>query len=157
LLKPLEAKVNDEVLAGPGVPFVVPRLLTEIPNMKAVISSFEMQPGYTCYPIAYFSENPVHGAVLHQPWGRQAYQVRNEEGQYEGWMSANDKWDFDLRPWIEKGLLLWINPGDQALALQNQPPCPYVGLQGVQAPQKIVKGNVETGTLPTGEQLQPFE
>lgn len=156
-MSPAEAKVNGEVLAGPGVPFVVPRMLAEVPHMKAVISSFQMPPGYQCYPAAYFSENPLHGALLHQSWGRQAYQVRNAEGAYEGWTSANDQWDFDLQPWIDKGLLLWINPGDPAHTLQSQPPCPYVNLPGTRAPQKIVQGILEICPLPTGEKLEPFE
>jgi len=157
LNRPVEAEMVPEVLPGPGVPFVVPRLLKEIPAMKAVISSLMMPPGYTCFPIAYFSEHPVHGAFLHQPWGRQAYQVLNEQGAYEGWSSANDLLDFELQPWIDRGLLLWINPTDTALTLQSRPPCPYANLPGVRAPQKIVRGNLQVLPLPTGEKLHPFE
>ena len=157
LNRPVEAELIPEVLPGPGAPFVVPRMLEEIPKAKAVIARFTMPPGYTCYPIAYFSEQPVHGAFLHQPWGRQAYQVLNEEGAYEGWSSANDKLDFELQPWIDKGVLLWINPADTALTLQTRPPCPYVNLPGLRAPQRIVRGKLETLPLPTGEKLQPFE
>jgi hypothetical protein len=155
--KSLAGQVAKEIIPGPGVPFVVPRLLTEIPEMKAVISSFQMPQGYVCYPAAYFSEKPADSALLHQPWARQAYDMFDEEGKFKGWQSKNDKWDFDLQPWVDKGLVLWINPGDKALSLQNKPPCPYVNLPGVRAPQKIVKGNIEVGPLPTGEKLQPFE
>ncbi len=154
--RPLETELIPEVLPGPGVPFVVPRLL-EIPTMKTVVSSFTIPPNYMAYAIAYFSENPLHGALLHQPWGRQAYQVLDENGKYEGWTAANDKIDFDLGPWIDKGLVLWVNPGDSTLTLQNRPPCPYVNLPGVRAPQKIVRGELETMPLPTGKRLQPFE
>ncbi len=157
LNRPVEAERIPEMLPGPGVPFVVPRLLEKIPAMKAVLSQFSLPPDYPCYPIAYFSEKPVHGSLLHQPWARQAYQVRDEQGKYEGWYSANDKLDFDLQPWIDKGLLLWINPGDSALTLQTRPPCPYLDLPGVRAPQKIIRGKLETLPLPTGEKLQPFE
>jgi hypothetical protein len=154
---PIEAEMIPEVLPGPGVPFVIPRMLEKVPAMKAVISRFTMPPGYECYPIAYFSEKPVHGALLHQAWGRQAYQVLDEEGKYEGWSAANDKLDFELQPWIDKGVLLWINPGDTEFTLQSRPPCPYVNLPGVRAPQKIVRGKLETMPLPTGERFQPFE
>lgn len=156
-LQPAEAKTNDDVYAGPGVPYVVPRMLEEIPSMKAVISSFTMPPGYVCHVIAYFSQNPVHGSLLHQPWGREAYQVLNEKGEYEGWFAANDKIDFELQPWIDKGELLWIKPGDAALTLQTRPPCPYVNLPGVRLPQRIIRGKLETRPLPTGEKFQPFE
>jgi hypothetical protein len=155
--QPQEAQQLPEILAGPGVPFVVPRLFEDVPEMKAVIYSFTMPPGYLCYAIGYFSPQPVHGALLHQPWARPAYQVRNEQGEYESWRSANDKFDFDLQPWIDQGQLLWINPGDPKLTLQSRPPCPYVGLEGVRAPQKIVRGKLEIGPLPTGQPLQPFE
>jgi len=155
--KSIGGRTVKEILPGPGVPFVVPRLLTEVPGMKAVISNFEMPAGYICYPIAYFSETPVDSALLHQPWGRQAYDMLDEAGKFKGWRSANDKWDFDLQPWIDKGVLLWINPGDTTLTLQSRPPCPYVNLPGVRAPQRIVRGNVETRPLPTGEKLEPFE
>jgi hypothetical protein len=148
---------NREVLPGPGVPFVVPRLLNLVPDMKAVISSFTLPPGFTAYPIAYFSETPVDSEFLHQPWARQAYDMVDDQGQVKGWRSANDSWDFDLQPWIEKGKLLWIIAGDATLLLRNQPPCPYVNLPGTRAKQKIVRGSLETQPAPGGEQLQPFE
>jgi hypothetical protein len=156
-LQPSEAATNDDVYAGPGVPYVVPRMLNDIPSMKVVASMILIAPGYTGYAMAYFSENPVHGSLLHQPWGREAYQVLNEKGEYEGWFAANDIIDFDLQSWVDKGALLWINPGDAALTLQSRPPCPYVNLPGVRAPQRIIKGKLETRPLPTGEKFQPFE
>lgn len=155
-LVPAEAAVNEEVLPGPSVPFVVPALL-ELPTMKAVISSFTMPPGYTAYPIAYFAKKRFHGALLHQPWGREAYQVRNAAGQYESWTVATHPWDFNLEPYVNNGVLLWINPGDSTLTLQSQPPCPYVNLPGARQPQKIANGNIELLPPPTGTPLQPFE
>jgi hypothetical protein len=53
--------------------------------------------------------------------------------------------------------LMWIKAGDATFTLQNRPPCPYVNLDGVRAPQKIIRGKLETMPLPTGEKLQPFE
>lgn len=155
--KPAEAEAIPEALPGPGAPYVVPRMFAEVPEMKAVVSTLPIPPGYTGYPIAYFSEKPAHGALLHQPWGRESYQVRNEDGEYESWRSANDKIDFDLQPWIDRGLLLWIEPGDSSLVLRNRPPSPYVGLAGVRAPQKISRGNLQALPLPSGQPLQPFE
>ena len=153
---PAESAVNREIVPGPPVPFVVPALI-ELPTMKAVISSFTMPPGYTAYPIAYFAKQRFHGGLLHQPWGREAYQVRDESGKYESWAVATHPWDFDLQPYIDKDLLLWINPGDSKLVLHSQPPCPYVNRPGARQPQKIVKGQITLLPPPTGKPLEPFE
>ena len=153
---PSEAAVHRTVLPGPGAPFVVPRLL-EIPGMRAVIWSFGLPKGDLCYPIAYFSEEPLHGAFLHQPWGREAYQVFNIEGEYEGWTIANDPWEFEPRPWIDRGLLFWIKPGDESLTLRREGSCPYENLAGIRKPQVIRKGKLSTLSLPTGERLRIFE
>ncbi len=155
-LKPTESEWNGEVEPGPGAPYVVPRLLDEL-KMRAVISSFTMPKGYVCYPIAYFSEEPVHGALLHQPWGRQAYRVFNEAGESEGWWSANDVIDFDIESRVAAGSVLWIQAGDESLKLHGESPCPYANLPGVRAPQRIVKGELRTLPLPTGETFKPFE
>ncbi|MEK7641384.1 MAG: hypothetical protein AAB365_00135 [Patescibacteria group bacterium] len=155
--QPVEASSNDMVVPGPGAPFVVPRMLEKIPSMKAVISKTQLFPGYTCYLIAYFSESPVHGSLLHQPWGREAYQVLDEKGEYEGWFAANDIWDFDLLPWIKKGVLQWISSGDTTLTLHDDVPCEFLNLPGVHLQQFIERGVLKTKPLPTGEPLQPFE
>ncbi len=40
-------------------------------------------------------------------------------------------WDFELAPWIQAGKLLWIAPGDDALALRSDvDACPYLALPG---------------------------
>ncbi len=154
-IKPAEAKPVEEALPGPGAPFVVPRMV-ELPTMKTVISSFRLPRGYTAYAIAYFSEEPLHGAFLHQPWAREAYQALDENGEYQGWTVANDLWDFDLQPWVERGLLWWINPGDDSLTLHQSGPFPYADTPGVRAPQLIKDGELEQLALPTGQDLDIF-
>lgn len=153
---PEEAAVHMEVYPGPGSPFVVPRLLG-LPGMAAVVSSLMFPSGDTAFPVAYFSEKPFHGALLHQPWGREAYRVFDENGKPEGWSVATDPLDFQLAPWIERGLLSWIHPGDGSFSLERQLPCPYDGAGGVRAPQRIEQGVVRWLPLPGGEPVEPFE
>ena len=153
--QPEEANVHRTVRPGPGAPFVVPRML-ELPDMSAVLSSRMLPYGDEAYLIAYFSKNPVHGALLHQPWCREDFEVFDEEGEYQAWTISNDQWDFDLRAWIEKGRLMWINPGGDSLTIRRQGDCPYENQPGVRAPQIIQRGKLSLLPLPTGEPVNPF-
>jgi len=154
--EPAEASVHKTVRPGPAVPFVIPRLLG-LPGMRAVVSTLSLPHGDTAYLIAYFSPLPMHGGLLHQPWPYVDYSVTDERGEYLGWSAHNDTWDFDLKPWIENGQVMWINPGDPTLTVQRGLPCPYMTLVGVRAPQSIDRGKLSTLDLPTGEPLQPFD
>ncbi|MBF0233806.1 MAG: hypothetical protein HQK65_12325 [Desulfamplus sp.] len=154
--EPSEAAVVDEILPGPGVPFIIPRLL-ELPKMVAVISDLKLSNEYKCYLIAYFSQTPIHGAYLHQPWTREAYQVVDTNGKYQGWSISTDPWDFDLEPWIKKNKVFWIEPDDSTHILHTTLPCPYTNLSGVKAPQLIKNGKLIQLPLPTGKTLEPFE
>ncbi|MCB1790422.1 MAG: hypothetical protein KDJ24_09015 [Gammaproteobacteria bacterium] len=153
---PAEAEVHRTVRPGPGVPFVIPRLL-DLPGMRAVLSSVVLPHGDTAYLTAYFSPDPIHGALLHQPWARIDYEVLDEGGENQGWGVANDLWDFELGTWIENGKLAWILPGDDTFSLHTDGPCPYLDLPGVRAPQSVERGKVSTLDLPTGEPPQPFD
>ncbi len=146
---PAEAKVHREVRPGPGVPFVVPQMLT-IPGMRAVIAQVDLALGDTGYAISYFSEGPVHGGYLHQPWGRNAYQVFDADGNYEAWSTSSEAWDYALGPWLDRELLLWIEPGDAKLVLHKGKPCPYENLAGTRAPQEISEGTIYLLTSPSG-------
>jgi hypothetical protein len=153
--EPAEAEPNGQVLPGPGVPFVVPRLLS-LPGMSAVISSCGMPKGDTAYVIAYFSEAPVDPLQLHQPWAREGFSVGEDTGDAT-WGAASDVWDFDLRPWIADGRGKWIDPGDASLTLRESGPCPYVGLPGAREPQMIDMGRLTALPLPDGQPIDPFE
>jgi hypothetical protein len=154
--EPAEARVHRTVRPGPGAPYVVARLF-ELPGMRAVVSAVALPHGDTAYLTAYFSPEPIHGALLCQPWGSVDYEVRDAHGEGQGWGVANDVWDFDLKPWLKSGQLAWINPGDPALAIQTEGPCPFVDLPGTRAPQSIDRGSLSVLDLPTGEPPQPFE
>ena len=146
---PSEAKVHREILPGPGVPFVIPRI-AQIETMQMVVSCFTLPHNDTAYLTAYFSDEPVHSVYLHQPWGREAYQVVSLDGEYEGWSASGDAWDFDLQPWIDQGLLSWIVPGDTSYMLVREGDCPFVSCAGVRLPQKITRGVIEQLALPDG-------
>jgi hypothetical protein len=151
-----ESASNGLVLPGPGVPFVVPRLLNEL-GMTAVLSQIDLPLGDTAYTIAYFAEEPLDSEMIHQPWARESVSIVDEEGEVVGWGAMNDIWDFDLQPWIEKGSIQWIVPGDETLTLVSAGDCPFVGLPGVPLPQLIRVGEMLTTDLPDGEALYPFE
>lgn len=154
------SEVGDLVLAGPDVPYVVPRLL-ELPGMVAVISRLELATGDLAYPIAYFSTEDVHPSRLHQTWTRADLWFTTPDGK-SGWAAKNDPWDFDLGPWIERGSVRWIAPGDEAVRVVkggggSGVECPFAGLPGDRQPQYLSGGQRELGELPSGEPMMPFE
>ena len=154
---PVEAGELDEILPGPGVPYVIPDLL-KLPGMRAVLSSFSDDAGDTCYAIAYFAPKRFHGAFLHQPWPRKRQEVYDGNGGYEGWRIADNKWDFELGPWLKRKALLWIAPGEPSSPkVCKGTPCPYENLPGVRQRQLIRKGEISLLPLPEGKTFKPFE
>ena len=154
--KPTES--TEEVIPGPEVPFVVPRLL-ELKGMVAVVSQLKLHTGDVAYPIAYFSEEEIPPQELHQPWLRPDLWFKTPEGA-AAWLIANDTWDFDLKPWVDSRKLRWVaerKGKSVVLAGDSGIPCPYLNLGGEKRPQLIVAGDRDLGELPTGEPLSPFE
>jgi len=151
------AEVKEEVLPGPDVPFVVPKLL-ELPEMVAVVSAIELATGDTAYPIAYFSTAEIPPVMLHQPWCRKDYWFKTEEGN-SVWSVANDPFDFDLVPWIRRGKLKWVDLAEEGLPLRplGDEPCPFVDLPGDRENQILEGGMRDLVGLPTGEPCNPFE
>ncbi len=150
------SEVQTGVLAGPGVPFVVPRLL-ELPTMQAVVSELTIGAGDTGYLIVYFSDEPPAEAELHQPWRHQSYVLHDDAGNPVAAHLTNDPWDFELRPWIERGALRWIAPGDAQLTLRDAPESPYMGLPGVRKAQVIQSGAVSLKEPPDGSEIGIYE
>jgi len=152
---PLE--VQEEVLPGPEVPFVVPRLLS-LPGMVAVIGQLALETGDIAYPIAYFSKEAIRPRDLHQPWLRE--DLWFEEGNETLWTTANDVWDFDIVPYVASGQVKWLRPGLKDLTLldnNSEEVCPYINLTGERRPQILADGDVEYADLPNGEPLEPFD
>ncbi len=131
-----------KVHPGPEVPYVIPRLL-KIPGMIAVIGRLEMNNGYIAYPIAYFAKKRPPARDLAAEWRNTTgtYWYKNEKGEGE-WREETDPWDFNLRPWIERGKVGWCPPDSGNTFISTEPPekCPYLDLPGRKKPI-IVEGN----------------
>lgn len=151
------AEVRVQVIPGPGAPFVVPRLL-QLPGMKAVVGRIELTTGDIAYPIAYFSTEKIEPIQLHQPWCRADFWFANEDGD-AAWSIANDKFDFDLAPWMAAGRLLWtdLTQEDAPVLGVAGGSCPFLDLPGVRQPQQVGGGEVVLMGLPTGAPVNPFD
>jgi hypothetical protein len=151
-------EVVQEVIPGPEVPFVVPRLLG-LQGMVAVIRELKLETGDVAYPIAYFSDQDIPPAKLHQPWLRQDLWFKTEDGD-ASWLIANDKWDFDLKPWLEQKRLRWVIELDGEFVIRDVDSgkvCPYLDLPGERRPQVLNTGEREFADPPTGVPFNPFE
>ncbi|NJO18747.1 MAG: hypothetical protein HC877_24410 [Thioploca sp.] len=117
---------KEDARPGPEVPYVVARLLNSHPTRVAVISTVAMFNGYTAYPIAYFSqEEPLNFNAFNASWGRETYDVPG------GWTDkVDDVFDYDLLPWVERGKIKWIEPGDETHTLSQSQRFPYANLPG---------------------------
>ena len=126
---------DDLVRPGPAVPYVIPRLVDD--GCVAVLSSLPIG-AHTGYVIAYFAEH--FDTPRANDWGANQYPV---DGGWDEVIEDASAFDFDLRPYVERGQLRWIAPGDQDLALHDDVEgCPYVDLPGLRAPQRIEGGQL---------------
>jgi hypothetical protein len=120
-----------DVHPGPGVPFVVPRLL-QLPQMTAVLSQLAIEGG-VAYPIAYFAPRRPPAQALTAGWARTNHVYTTQLGVH-GWRAAGETLDFDLAPALDSGRLRWCSPGTARLA---DGPCPYLDMPGPREPQVI--------------------
>lgn len=128
---------------GPGVPYVIPRMLSE-EGVLAVINQIPVGP-HIGWAISYFGPRRT-GTKLENIWGANTYDVYADDGT---WLGLNDndspraEFDFDLTPWLESGKLLWIAPGDPDVQLHSGAvDCPYTGIEGKQRKTSIFRGEV---------------
>ena len=148
---------DEEVYPGPEIPFVYPRLLA-LPGVVAVISSLPMENGYLAYPIGYFAEKRPPGEQLVAGWRHKHHEWRDQLGQY-GSRYENDKWDFDLRPWLEQGKILWTPPGSERTKLADEPRerCPYLDLPGKPEQVSIWRDKCDYLFPPDGSYISPYD
>jgi hypothetical protein len=148
---------NEKICPGPEIPFVYPRLLA-LPGVVAVISSLPMENGYLAYPIAYFAEKRPPGEQLVAGWRHRHHEWRDQLGKY-GSRYENDKWDFDLRPWLEKGKIRWTAPGSDRTTLSNEPGdrCPYLDLPGEHKAVSVYQDQFGYGVAPDGSYISPYD
>ena len=144
-------------IPGPGVPFVSPALL-DLPGMIAVIGAIKMETGDIAYPISYFSDQEIELRKLHQHWLEEFMWFKDEDGNSR-WTAANDKYDFDLLPYVEKGNLKWVDleKTEEELGLYEKENCPFIDLPGDRERQQVGFGRRSLLGLPTVEALNPYE
>jgi hypothetical protein len=147
----------SQVLPGPDVPFVVPKLL-ELPGMVAVIGSLRLATKDQAYPIAYFSDKPTRLNQLHQPWCREAFWYKDDAGR-PLWYVANDEFDFELAKFVESGAVKWVHleEEDNRVYAAADEACPFLDLPGDRERQQLVVGERDLIGLPSGEPVNPFE
>jgi hypothetical protein len=110
---------------GPDKPFIFPRVL-QMYTMVVVITEVPMTCGYTAYPIAYFSKQPVKSQSLTQSWARKEHSFTLDSGK-SGWDIREDKQDFDLKFWVgsnkifiyREGEIMPLKEGDRILELKG--------------------------------------
>ena len=149
-------EIMDGVNPGPGVPFVIPRLL-KLDSVKAVLTSFQLETGDTAYIVTYFSEEPLDDVDLHQEWRREFYSLLDEDGEPVAAETKQDKWDFDIDYWVGKGKLLWVHAGDESFKLHSALPFPYSKLEGIRDSQVLSQDGVFLYAAPDGGESAMYE
>lgn len=138
---PVIEKTNFLVKPGPGVPYVIPRILGH-EMVKAVLYSLPVG-NHTGYTIVYFAESPVTDVKWPNHWGLSYYSA-GKTGEDFRWYESydnEDTYDFDLKPWIQSGKLLWIAQGDAEMVLHSSlTRCPYLDLRGERQIQRVQSG-----------------
>lgn len=155
--RPPKGSPFDAANPGPEVPYLIPALMQAAPSMTAVISSVPMRPGYTAYPIAYYSAEKPEGAPVLPWWTRTRATTRSGPGGF-GWTIATQPWDFELRPWVEQERLRWIDPQDRTRALSRRAPSefPFADLPGERMQQVIRDDRRQLLPPPRGQAVDPF-
>ncbi len=129
------------VKPGPGVPYVIPRLL-EYETIKAVLYSMHVGR-HTGYAILYFTEFPITGVKWPNHWGLSYYSEGTGDGDFRWYESydTENTLDYDLKPWIKSGKLLWITYEDKDMVLHSSlRSCPYLDLPGEREILRVQSG-----------------
>ncbi|AYF77059.1 hypothetical protein D7D52_28265 [Nocardia yunnanensis] len=129
---------------GPDLPYVVPGMLRR-PGTYAVISQLDVGR-HTCWAINYFGPGRPY-PLIHE-WGIDRNDLHDSGGYWradDAYIAFNRDVDFELRPWLETGQLLWVAPGDSEFTLRSgAADCPYLELDGDRRGQIIRNGDIHT-------------
>ncbi len=133
---------------GPEAPFVVPRLL-RAEGMRAVLSSLSVA-GWPAWTITYFVRQ-APAIERFNDWGAPRYWLDGGLGvEWDSMTEDAEPLDFELAPWIDRGALLWIAPGDGDARLQSTTVgCPYLGLPGRRTFLRVQAGTAWEPLRPT--------
>jgi hypothetical protein len=130
-----------KTMVGPSVPFVLPRILDH-PDVRAVVSSVLIGE-HVGYAIVYFAQPIPRDLDRVDDWGHRGHLAERPDGSpvYVHAVNSDDENDYDLGPWIERGKLAWIEPGDLTLTLRTEAAgCPYVDLPGERRRRYVQEG-----------------
>jgi hypothetical protein len=143
-----------EANIGPQAPYVIPRLL-ELSGVVAVVSRTRMANRYLAYLVAYFAERRPPPQDLTSHWPRTNYLYATQLGEVR-WRIPNDRWDFDLEPWLARGKLRWCTSDSEKFVLSSGPirDCPFVDLSGERTPVVVHGSQCRTSPMP-GERVVP--
>ena len=98
---------NSSFRLGPEVPYVIARIL-EMDSMVCVVSRTKISDNDDLFAMVYFSALEVERLDLTMSW----------DAENRGaWSHDSDRWDFDLKPWVEKGKLRFCVPDEEPLRL----------------------------------------
>jgi hypothetical protein len=131
-----------KAMPGPDVPFVMPSILAHA-GITAVISGVRVG-SHVGFPIAYFADPLPDDVERVDDWGHRTYTYRRADGSPASAhaVQADEDKDFDLRPWVERGRVQWIAPGDDALELhRGTDGCPYLDLPGERRRRYVQEGD----------------
>ena len=137
------------IVPGPGAPFVLPHLLDR-EGVSAVIIGLEVG-GLASTAVSYFARSTTD---LDAPpaWGSNESTPRPAPPAIKPVLSHEMAYDFDLRPWVDSGKLLWISAMDQTLELRRGvEACPYLGLEGRRSITYLQDGRLWWRDPETGE------
>lgn len=132
-------------IPGPGVPYVVPRLL-DSDGVVAVMRGVDIGH-HRGVVICYFCPE---GAVVDESlrlneWGARSYWYGYTDGTSA--VGESTVWDayneYDVIPWLESGKLRWIAPGDEHFDVVEGVACPYLDMGGPPEVQRVSEGIVK--------------
>jgi len=134
-----------DVQPGPGVPFVLPRLMV-MEGMEVVISELMLAGGARAFPIAYFAPRRPPAQSLAASWSRPNLVYSTQLGVH-GWRRSDEpvgnleveELDYELGPWLERGQLRWCEPGADRTRISAAVACPFINLPGVRQPQQLAR------------------
>ena len=136
-------KTEHQIRPGPEKPYLIKQLI-ESEGVKAVISSIDVG-NHKGHVVVYFKEEvdtPVEPSKL---WGQNIWESVDRFGSrvYLEPDESDFSYIFKLNDWVQKGKLLWVQPGDKEFTLRTGVNgCPYIGLDGDERFQIIIDGEL---------------
>ncbi len=138
-LMELKHDESSDFRLGPEVPYVIARIL-EMDSMVCVVSRTKISDNDDLFAMVYFSALEVERLDLTMSW----------DAENRGaWSHDSDRWDFDLKPWVENGKLRYCVPGEEPLRLGDTDVASFPFLEEPGYPaRRFVAGGDKSGPHP---------